>query len=281
MLGTGVFGSGGDDSARRRIYEAFAELGLAGLAERAWEAIKKGASLDAVMIDIRSTPEHKARFPAYHALAAAGNAVSEADILEYEFRGKQLMARYGMPASFSTSAQLQKAMANFKSLDELQGLLQLGQERVLTAPPVVRQAYRQLYGTEGDAVMASLALDFDLSMPELERRVTKAETLGYGMEAGFDFGAEDLENFANLTTQAGAARQVISKLDEQRSLFTESITEAEDLRAEREGVNAALSSGTAASEIERRRQRRIAAGSGKVGAGVTEGGSIGYGPTRR
>ncbi len=277
----GVFGNAPEDSAYSSIYNALAPLGLTSLTDKAWQAYKNGASIQTILADLVLTQEFKDRFPAYDALRLQGTPVTVGQIIEYEQTGKQLMRQFGMPAQFSSNLFLQNAMSQNIGLPEITQRLQLNRERVFNMPASVRAAYNEMFPGQGDGILtATLFLEFDESLPELEQKVAQAQIVGFGRDAGFDFSRSEAAELAGVATDPNQIRGVIGEIGQNRGIFRETISEGEDLRAERQGVQAALGTGTAGAEIEKRRQQRSAGGRANVGGGISERGAVGYGSTR-
>lgn len=266
--------------AQNRIRALFAQIGLESLADQAWQAYKNGVDIDTILYDATQTPEFKSRYPAYEALAKKGQAMSVAAIIEYERGFSQLVHQYGLPAGFADPQKMQEALANGKSLQEVQGDIEQGVLRVQNAPQAVRDAYFHLFGIQGDQALLASAFNPEISLPELERRAAKAEVAGYGAQAGLNFTAPELQQFTDYTLDTGQIKSAIADVAKQRPLYTETIGEKQDLRAENEGIQAALGGGLAASEIELRRQRRAAATGGQVGSNLNDTGVQGLGTTR-
>ena len=269
-----------DIGAQARLRSYFESFGLTSFADRAWQMVKDGADLQTILLEMRKTPEWRDRFGiAYDAMAKAGTAVDEGMIIQYERDARGLMRQYGMPAAFQDYKTLQKAMANNVSLAELRDRLVLGEQRAMRQPPSVLRAYSELFGADGrGALTATMFLEFDDTLPELEQKIAQAEVLGRGRDLGFEFGRDELQQFTQQVVESDQIRGVLGQIDQQRSLFQETVGEAgQDLRAEREGVQAALGTSSAGSLLERRRQQRIAATRANVGSGSTEKGSLGYG----
>ncbi len=275
----GVFGPTSVDSAQADLYNALAPLGLTSLVDRAWAAYKNGASIQTILADLVLTPEFKERFPAYDALRKQGIPVSVGQIIEYEATGKQLMRQFGMPAQFADNLFLQQAMSGNIGLPELTERLTLNRDRVMNMDPLVRDAYNRMFPGRGDGILtATLFLEFDDSIQDLERQVATAEVVGFGQGSGFDFSQEEASRLVDVTRDQGKIRGVLGQLGENRALFKETVGElGSDLRAEAEGVQAALGQGTASAQIEKRRAQRAAAGRADVGGGVSERGIVGYG----
>lgn len=275
--------SAADTAQAARLEAMFEQMGLRGVFDKAWQLYKNGADEQTILFEIRKTPEWRDRFGiAYDAMSKQGTAVSEGDIIEYERVTRGLMRQYGMPAAWQDYKVLQGAMANNVSADELRSRLVEGQQRAALQPQSVKSAYAELFGHDGhSALTATMFLEFDTALPELENRIAQAEVLGRGRGFGFNFDRSEIGAFVDQTTDSDTIKNVLGQLDQQRSLFRETLVDQADLRAEREGVQAALGTSTAGAELERRRQQRVAASRTNVGGGVTERGSLGYGSPNR
>ncbi len=72
-----------DMSAKAVLEQALGMYGLSSLAEWAWSRYLETGSTDLVFLELRQQSAYKARFPAMAALAARGQAISEASYVEY------------------------------------------------------------------------------------------------------------------------------------------------------------------------------------------------------
>src|SRR5689334_18836184 len=87
-------------SARAILDDTLAQYGLSGLGDRLWQQYLNGEPIEQIMVDLRKTPEYKARFPGMEALSKKGRAISEGEYISIERGYAQLFREYGLPAGF-------------------------------------------------------------------------------------------------------------------------------------------------------------------------------------
>jgi hypothetical protein len=272
-------------SAKAVIRQSLDQWGLGNLADWLWgEFLKSGASnpseaLALIMPDLRERPEYKARFPAMADLAARGQAISEAEYVNYEKTVAQVMRAAGLPPKFYDSpddyASLLRANV---SPDEVQSRVMNGYAKVAHAPPEVRAAFNDFFGPEGDNALAAYFVDPAKALPVLEQQMTAATVAGIGRR--FEIGTD--RDRAMLLAQQGvtgdAAEQAFGTLSASEGLFDENFGETDQLEIEAEGVEAAFNlTPDARRRVERRSQSRQAAFTGSGGAAATRAGAVGLG----
>lgn len=235
-----------------------------------WEQISTGIDSEAaLMIQLEQTQEFKNRYGIIHelrALAREGQPVyvpSVGQVREYEQRALQMMTLAGMPDWMRDSwRDAHDLMRKNISLVELEQRVGSAWSRVYDTPPEVRDAYARFYGIEGDAALAATFLDPERTLANLELNSRAAYTAGMGKLTGLDLDRQLAERIASTPkTDAGIYEDLtrVGELNAQGGVFTETISEVNDLTAEREGIGAiSLGDGEAAAQLERRQIERSA-----------------------
>lgn len=231
-----------------------------------------------LIIKLYDRPEFKARFPALDQLRAAGMPpITPEEYMQYERTAQGMMRASGLPEGFYDQlTDFTDLIGRGVSTAELGARLQQGFQRVLTAPIEVRARYAQLFGANGDSALAAHFLDPDKALPILEQQVSTAEIAGFGDIFGIGIGQATAERLAAMGYDGRTATPGFQQVNQQNALFTESITETTDLRAEVEGVDAAFGlNQDTADTIERRRLGRVASLSGGGGLVIDQTGIAG------
>lgn len=250
------------------------------LATWAWQKIVSGAPAEQVALDLRDTPEFQQRFPAIPAREAAGlPPLSPAEYVAYEQAAGQLFRAAGLPPGFyDDPSDFTDLLAKDVSVAELNDRISTeGFQKVVGAPPEVRDAFQEFFGVQGDSALAAFFLDPDRAAPVLRRMATEADIAGRAaLAGGLNVTADRARELAEIGVTGLQAQQAAANVAEQSALFSESVSEGDDLTAEREGLNAAFGLSEAAS-LRRRQQQRTAAFSGGGGAAASGEGVRGLG----
>lgn len=267
--------------ALARLTGVLNQYGLGDL--RAWAEGKllAGASEAEVTIELFDQPAFKQRFPAIHQRREAGlTPVDVGEVLAYEQTARELFRRAGITdQAFTNSEYLQtKLMVNDVSPAELGDRLQRGFLRVTQAPAEVRAAFGQYFGTQGDAALMSLFLDPETAFPELEKKALTAFAGGVGQRFGVSIGQTVARDIADTGAAEGAIWQGFRSLEALAPVFSESISETQDLTAEGTGVEAVFGTRPGSeTEIARRVGARRAQFQGGGGAASSQQGVVGLG----
>lgn len=277
-------GTAGQNDAYASIQGVLTEYGLPSLANTVWRWIVDGRSESEVVQLLRQTPEFKTRFAAIEQRKQAGlPAISPQEVLDYEKQARAILKQNGMPEGFYDSPDdYAKFLVNDVSLRELEERVVGAFTKIQMAPPSVRDKFSQFFGVTGEGGLAAFALDPDRATPLLLKQVSEAENAGIGRDFGFDFGRDVAGRLADRGVTGDQARQGFAQLQAVSPLFNETISEQQDLGALDAGVEAVFNlGGDGAQQLERRRQERAAAGSGRGGAATTRTGISGLGGATR
>lgn len=255
--------------------------GLGSEADWAWSQIVAGVGQTQLLQALRQRPAYQQRFQGMALRQAAGlPAISEGEYISYERQAYQLMQAAGMPEEFRTQDYLARLIGQDRSINELNQSISNAYLAVTQAPPEVRQTFGEYFGPQGDQAFASFILDGDYSGAALERMAQQAIVGGTGQTYGFQVGQGLAEQIVQRGL-TGTARQSFEQLASQRSLFTETVSEAQDI-TETQGIEAAF--GVDQNEVERMRRRqesRAAAFGGTGGGIITQEGAIGLGQAQQ
>jgi len=250
--------------------------GLGSLTDWAVGLLKNGEVTDAeFIIRLYDRDEFKQRFPAIEAAQAKGMApLSPEEYMAYEQSAVGIMRAAGLPSGFyDSTSDFTELIIEGVSPSELAARVDQGFSRVQMAGPEVRARFAEMFGVQGDQALAALFLDPDKALPALERQVITAEIAGFGDVYGIGLDQTQAELLAELGYEGRTATSGFRNIQENQSLFTESVSETEDFTAEEEGVGAAFGTDADASRnLERRARSRTGALSGGGGFLLDESG---------
>lgn len=173
-------------SAKALIDEQLGQYGLASLGSFAWNEFLNGTPISQIMLDIRGTPEYKARFPAMQALAQAGHAINEQTYIDYERNATSLMVAAGLPSGFYDQPDDFTALLTGNvALPELKTRLDAYQTLAFQSPPEVRQAMQDFYGVSADGMLTAFMIDPERALPIIQKDVAAAQAGGYAQSTGY------------------------------------------------------------------------------------------------
>lgn len=193
-------------SVSQAVSAAFAMYGLGSLTNLIDSYARQGLNDAAIALQLRQTPEYKARFPAMEALSKEGRAISEGEYIGYERAAAQLEQQYGLPKDMLLN-NVTDLLINDLSIAELQNRVQLAAADSLYAPEDLRATIRDYYGIDPDQALTAYYLDPDIAVPLLEQQSAAARigTQGYRQGLGADQGLN--RGFAETLAQRGVTEQ--------------------------------------------------------------------------
>jgi hypothetical protein len=244
-----------------------------------WDKIVNNEISDSTFeFQVEQTDAFKRRYPAVAWLRSqnvggrSSLPATMATVREYENRARDLMRSAGLPPEFydNNVDDLQGLLMKDISLVELEQRVGEGWARVQSTDPAIRQAFSEFYGVgQGDAALAAFFLDPTQMVNKLDRMSRTAFTAGMGRNAGVDLGKVAAERITALDRSDAEMRQGIGELAGYNTLFTEGVTETQDLSVEKEGVDAAFFDNTQArQQLERRLIERNANRGGATGGAL-------------
>lgn len=234
---------------------------------RAW--MEDGLSQDEITIKMEDTDEFKARFPAMEVRRKAGlTPMSPAQYIEYENTARQLMRSSGLPKGFyDSNSDFTDLIAGDVSAAELQSRVQDGYRRVAQMAPEIKAAFFSYFGANGEDALAAYYLDPDKALPLLEQQTVEAEIGGSGLRRGFSIAEGMARELYGVGVDQSAADSALDELQKGRALFSETVEDTVDLRAEEEGLKASFGLDANSNEaITKRRAEREAKFAGSGGA---------------
>lgn len=255
---------------------------LGGLTAWAWSEILAGASTSKIQMDLYEQQAFKDRFPVIQARLDAGlPPVSPMEVVTYEDQWRQLAISAGMPPSFLGRDIAQAAMTKDISVAELQSRVNDGYVRVAQHPELAAQ-FDQYFGTgKGNAALASVFIDPDRALPDLERMVAEADLGASAHGYGFDLSEQTARGIFGHGVSADQGHQGFAQLDQERQLLSETIDEKNDITTE-QGVEAVFGMNETSAEALRRRaaQRQSQFTGSDTAAGSEQKGITGLGSAK-
>lgn len=208
------------ESARGVLNTALAQYGLSSLASTVWQWYLGGRSIDQIMLDLRSTPEYRARFPAMDALSKAGHAITETDYVNYEKAIASLNQAAGLPQGmYDTPDEIAKLLTNNVSASEYQSRVQAYETMKYQSDPSVRQALQDYYGMSPGQLTAFF-IDPDKALPLIQRDLAAAQAGGSATRTGFGpLGRDTAEHLADLGLSQSQLDQGFGNLANQSQII--------------------------------------------------------------
>lgn len=271
-----------DSSAKAIIDGALGQYGLSTLSSWAWAKWQAGESIDQIMLELRATPEYKARFPAMETLAQRGQAISEAQYINYEQSASAIFKAAGLPANFyDQPSDFASFLTNNVALPELQSRVQAYQAAAFSAPQAVRDELQNLYGvTPGE--LTAFFIDPEKALPLVQQRYAAAQAAGYSDISGFGgLTQSQAEMVGNLGLTESQLSSQFGNLATLNPLFTGLQGTTETNIGKDVALGAAFQNNAVdTAAVEARKAQRLAefAGGGQVA--TTSQGAVGAGVAR-
>ena len=201
-------------SAFDLLRSQFAQYGLEGLVDPLQGLIQENVSPSEFAVRLRQTEPYKKRFAANAARIGKGlRALSEGEYIALEDQYQNIMRNYGLPASYYAKGDLgrqqgfEKLIGGDVSAAELEDRVILAQNRVLNAPPQVKEALQKFYPDINNSDILAYTLDPEKGLQEIKRKVTAAEIGGAAMGAGLGTDVARAEELAKFGVTGETARQ--------------------------------------------------------------------------
>lgn len=177
------------------VQGAFEQYGLSSLFPLIQQWAQQGLTEDAIYINLRKTPEYKARFPAMETLASKGRSISEAAYIDYETKAAQMEQMYGLPKGMVTGAVTDLLIGDVSAV-ELQTRVTLASADAVTAPDDLKQTLQAYYGVDPDEALRGYYLDPERALPILQKQSASARIGVQAMRQGISgIGASLAEEF--------------------------------------------------------------------------------------
>jgi len=185
---------------------AFADYGLGSLYGQIEKWARQNFTADAALLELRKTPEYKARFPAMQPLSSKGRGITEAEYISFERSAVRLEREYGLPAGMLGDDSVTTLLTNEVSARELQDRVVMASNASQQVPDAMRTQFTKFYGVEQGG-LAAYFLDPARAMPLLERQYAMSNIAGQGLIQGVDTTREIAgELFEAGVTEAEARR---------------------------------------------------------------------------
>jgi hypothetical protein len=204
----------GRNSAYDLLLAQFQLYGLGALVEPLKTLITDDTSAGELTLLLRQSEPYKKRFAANAARIGKGlRALSEAEYLSLEDGYQSIMRNYGLPTSYYAKGDLgrqegfEKLIGGDVSAAELEDRIMTAQNRVLNAPPQVKEALKQFYPDINNSDILAYTLDPEKGLADIKRKVTAAEIGGAAIGAGLETGVARAEELARFGITAEKARQ--------------------------------------------------------------------------
>lgn len=257
-----------EQSARGILNSYLGQYGLGSLADWAWQKWQAGESIDQIMLELRSTPEYKQRFPAMDALAAKGRAITEQQYLYYEQQATSYFRAAGLPSGFYDQPDdFAKLLTSEVGLPELQARVQAYQQAAFSSPPEVLQSLKDLYGvTSGE--LTAFFIDPDKALPLIQQRFASAQAAGWAEKTGFGtLDQQQAEMIGKMGLTENQVAQQFGQIAASNELFNP-LAGADESTIDRNTVLGAAFGQNAEDQrvLEQRKQSRVSgfAGGGKA-----------------
>ncbi len=268
-------------SARAILDDTLAQYGLSGLGDRLWQQYLNGEPIEQIMVDLRKTPEYKARFPGMEQLSKNGRAISEGEYISLERAYKQSFRQAGLPEGFYDSPDdFASFIANEVSPQEMSARLDVARVALYELPPQVRDEAARLYGLQSGDIMAFL-LDPTKALPIIQQQFTAAQAGFAAQNAGY--GLLTKAEAERLATSGKSFDQYVEGFDflgRAGELFNPILGETgnQDVITRDEQLSIVGGTGNAAQRrLERRARERVAQFAGGGGYSTTQAGVTGLG----
>jgi hypothetical protein len=211
---TAQYATANSNSAYDLLLSQFNQYGLGALVEPLKNLITNDTSEGELTLLLRQTEPYKKRFAANASRLGKGlRALSEAEYLALEDGYQSIMRNYGLPASyyakgdFGRQEGFEKFIAGDVSPAELEERVITAQNRVLNAPPQVKEALQRFYPDINNSEILAYTLDPEKGLADIKRKVTAAEIGGAAIGAGLATNVTRAEELAKFGVTAEAARQ--------------------------------------------------------------------------
>ena len=209
-------------------------FGLSSMNERVKQYIIENGTEDPTRIRLwlMEQPEFKTRFPAMETLSKAGRAMTPEQYIQAEQQYITVMRQAGLKPEFfdeepgKAGVQFHKLIANEVLPEEFRTRVQDGYNRVANASPLVRDAFKNYFGVEGDQALAAFFIDPDRATPALIKAANTAEMGAAGRQADINVDFGYATRLAEMGVTYSQAQQGMQRLSQLEGLFDGGVGEA-------------------------------------------------------
>lgn len=221
-------------------------FGLEGMNDRVKQYIIENGTEDITRIRLwlMEQPEFKTRFPAMEKLSKAGRAISPEEYIAREQQYIGVMRAAGLNPEFfdedpaKPNVQFHKLIENEVLPEEFQTRVSDGFNRVANADPLVRDAFKNYFGIQGDQALAAFFIDAQRATPALVKAAAAAEMGAAAKAQDLDIDLNYATKLANQGVSFQQAKEGMARVSQLSSLFATGINEG-----------AVVSTGVAQSEL--------------------------------
>lgn len=235
-------------------------------------------SFDSIATNLEQTDVYKQRFPVIdnirkHNKDNPDNQIhvpTATDVQNYESTLRSVFTSAGLPDSMKTTSYMQGLMGAGLSAPEVEQRLGSAYTRVADANPAVLKAYQDFYGiAAAPGALAASFLDPTHVMGQLDKQSMAAYTAGVGKTLGMTVDRSLAEQVAQTGKSEGGVQQDLQAVSRQSGLYSEGISESQDLTTDT-GIRAtSLGDAQASADLERRLLER------QANARTSTGGAVG------
>lgn len=246
-------------------------IGMGNLTDQAWTMQTAGASWDQIHEWLKQQPQYQQKFAGLIALSQRGIAITEAQSVALEQSYGQIAHQYGLlPGTYDA----QKAIAGQVSPTEFSERAAAASTAIFKEPQQVRDKLLSYYGlTQGQ--IASHYLNPANAEPQLQNMLHAAEIGGVGAQLGVGIERSLAEQVAGAGFTGDSARSGLAQVAANSQLYSESMSEKNNLTAQ-DAVAASFGlDATAAAALLARQQKRVANVQGGGGGSLTSSGLLG------
>lgn len=246
-------------------------IGMGDLTDQAWQMQTQGASWDQIHEWLKSTPQYQTKFAGLLALGKQGVAITEAQSISLENTYAQIAHSYGLlPGTYDA----QKAIAGQVSATEFSQRAADASSAIFDEPQQVRDTLQSYYGLSQGQI-ASHYLNADNAEPQLRNMLHAAEIGGVGSQLGIGIDKTLAEKVAQAGFTGQSARSGLAQVAANSQLYSESISEQNNLTPQ-DAVGAAFGlDAPAAAALLARQQKRAAINQGGGGGSLSSTGVLG------
>jgi len=175
---------------------------------------------------IYDQPQFKERFPALEALKNKNRAISPEEYIQLEKQYQGVMRTAGLSSDFFDNPNdFTDLISNEVTPDEFRIRVENGYNKVANTDPLVREAFKNYFGIQGDQALASFFIDPEKSAPALLKAAAAAEigATAYAQDLDIDL------NYATKLAEQGVtyqqAKEGMARVSQLSSLFAGGIGE--------------------------------------------------------
>jgi hypothetical protein len=208
-------------------------FGLEGMNDRVKQYIIENGTEDITRIRLwlMEQPEFKTRFPAMEKLSKAGRAISPEEYIAREQQYIGVMRAAGLNPEFfdedpaKPNVQFHKLIENEVLPEEFQTRVSDGFNRVANADPLVRDAFKNYFGVQGDQALAAFFIDAQRATPALVKAAAAAEMGAAAKAQDLDIDLNYATKLANQGVSFQQAKEGMARVSQLSSLFAGGIGE--------------------------------------------------------